>query len=88
MLGTTATVKIFIDIFIGVGAFVLAYIWITHFEVRPGDRARVGEIWERFPKFILGYVVTFLLILFLALGAEPPTAAKIRPAMGEANVFR
>jgi uncharacterized membrane protein YadS len=88
ILGTTATVKIFIDIFIGIWAFVLAYIWTNHIDVRPGDRARVGEIWERFPKFILGYVVTFLLILLLALGAQPATAAKLRAAMGEANVFR
>jgi len=88
ILGTTATVKIFIDIFIGIWAFVLAYIWTNHIEVRQGDRAKVGEIWERFPKFILGYVVTFLLILFLALGATPATATKIRSAMGEANVFR
>src|SRR5262252_217508 len=88
ILGTTATVKIFIDVFIGIWAFVLAYIWTNHIQVRQGDKARVSEIWERFPKFILGYVVTFLLILLLALGATPATAAKIRSAMGEANVFR
>ena len=28
------------------------------------------------------------MILFLALGAEPATTAKIRSAMGEANAFR
>ena len=89
ILGTTATVKIFIDIFIGIWAFILAYIWTNHIEVRPvGDKAKIGEIWERFPKFILGYVATFLLILFLALAATPATAGKIRSAMGEANVFR
>ena len=88
ILGTTTTVKIFIDIFIGIWAFILAYIWTNHIEVRQGERARIGEIWERFPKFILGYVVTFLLILALALGATPATAGKIRAAMLEANVFR
>src|SRR5215831_3104104 len=30
MLGTTATIKVFIDIFIGVWAFVLGTIWIKH----------------------------------------------------------
>src|SRR5436190_10514627 len=61
ILGTTATVKIFIDIFIGIWAFILAYIWTNHIEVRTaGDKARIGEIWERFPKFIVGYVLTFL----------------------------
>ncbi|MCC6610004.1 MAG: putative sulfate exporter family transporter [Burkholderiales bacterium] len=88
ILGTTATVKVFIDIFIGVWAFVLAYIWTTRIEAAKGERAKAGEIWERFPKFIIGYVVTFVLILILALGASPELLAKIKPAMGEANVFR
>src|SRR5437660_1730582 len=89
ILGTTATVKIFIDIFIGIWAFILAYIWTNHIEVRAaGDKAKIGEIWQRFPKFILGYVLTFLVVLALAYGAAPATAAKIRTAMGEANTFR
>ena len=88
ILGTAATVKVFIDIFIGVWAFVLAYIWTTRIEKREGDRARAGEIWERFPKFVIGYVVTFLLILLLALGATPAVMGKVKAAMGEANTFR
>ena len=52
------------------------------------EKAKAGEIWQRFPKFIIGYVATFLLILFLALGATPPFMAKIKSAMGEANTFR
>ena len=88
ILGTTATIKVFIDIFIGVWAFILAYIWTKHINVREGDQARFGEIWQRFPKFILGYVVTFVVILLLALNATPELTAKIRSAMGEANTFR
>lgn len=88
ILGTTATVKVFIDIFIGIWAFILAYIWTRHIEVREGDKARAAEIWERFPKFIIGYVVTFVLILVMALGAAPEFTGKIKSAMGEANTFR
>jgi uncharacterized membrane protein YadS len=88
ILGTTATIKVFIDIFIGVWAFVLAYIWTTHINVREGDKARVVEIWQRFPKFILGYVLTFVVILVMAIGAAPEMTAKIKSAMGEANTFR
>ena len=88
MLGTTATIKVFIDIFIGVWAFVLAYIWTTHINVREGDKARAVEIWQRFPKFILGYVLTFVVILVMAIGATPEMTAKIKSAMGEANTFR
>ena len=88
ILGTSATVKVFIDIFIGIWAFVLAYIWTKHIEVREGNVARAGEIWQRFPKFIIGYVLTFLLIMFLALGASPAFLGKLKAAMGEANTFR
>ncbi|HYL25007.1 MAG TPA: putative sulfate exporter family transporter [Burkholderiales bacterium] len=88
VLGTAATVKVFIDIFIGIWAFVLAYIWTTRIEQRAGERAQAREIWERFPKFVIGYVVTFALILLIALGATPALMAKVKAAMGEANTFR
>lgn len=88
MLGTTTTVKIFIDIFIGVWAFLLAYIWTRSIEPRKkGDQLRGAEIWERFPKFVLGFVATFLIVFMIALSFE----ALVKPlgaAMNEANVFR
>jgi uncharacterized membrane protein YadS len=88
ILGTTATVKVFIDIFIGIWAFVLGYIWTNHINPNAnGEKARPAEIWQRFPKFILGFIVTFGAGLYLALGTsfEP---AKVSAAIGEANVFR
>lgn len=88
MLGTTATVKVFIDVFIGIWAFVLAYIWTNHIDVRKGDKARLREIWDRFPKFIIGYVITFVVILVLALNVPAPAVGKIKAAMAEANAIR
>lgn len=66
---TATTVKLFIDIFIGVWAFVLAVIWTTKINVKPGERAGAGEIWNRFPKFVLGYVITFAILLLICLPA-------------------
>src|SRR5262245_26492311 len=88
ILGTTTTVKVFIDVFIGIWAFILAYIWTTYIDVRQGQKARASEIWERFPKFIIGYVLTFVVILVMALGATPELTAKLRSAMAEVNTFR
>jgi uncharacterized membrane protein YadS len=89
ILGTTTTVKVFIDIFIGVWAFILGYIWTHHINATPvGGRARAIEIWQRFPKFIIGFVVTFALALVLALASSPAVAAKVAPAVGEANGLR
>ena len=61
----TTTVKVFIDIFIGVWAFVLAWIWCAKIECKEGQRMGFGEVWQRFPRFVLGYIVTFLLLLVL-----------------------
>jgi uncharacterized membrane protein YadS len=88
ILGTTATVKIFIDIFIGIWAFVLGYIWTNYINRNERDKAKPSEIWQRFPKFILGFVATFLIGLYLAIGTPAEIAAKAPAAMGEANTFR
>src|SRR5207244_2572109 len=58
MTMTATTVKVFIDMFIGVWSFILALIWCSKIESRTGEKVRAIEIWERFPKFILGYVLT------------------------------
>jgi uncharacterized membrane protein YadS len=90
ILGTTAAIKIFIDVFIGVWAFVLAYIWTNHINrAEGGDRASVGEIWQRFPKFILGFVLTFAVAAWFAWGAPAQElSTRLAPAIGEANTFR
>ena len=75
MTMTATTVKMFIDIFIGVWAFILAYIWCAKIECKPGEKVGAGEIWNRFPKFVIGYVITFFLLLFLCW----PAAKAIGP---------
>lgn len=87
ILMTTTTVKVFIDVFIGIWAFILAIVWCAKIECKPGDRVRLGEIWERFPKFVLGYALTF--IIFLVLCASAPALIKpAKLATAESNVFR
>lgn len=87
ILATTTTVKIFIDIFIGIWAFILGYIWTNHIDKGP-DRAKPSEIWQRFPKFILGFIFVFAVSLWLAVGSTPEIAKALPAAAGEANVFR
>jgi len=89
ILGTAATIKVFIDIFIGIWAFVLGYIWTNYINATPDkDKARAREIWQRFPKFIIGFVLTFIAGLYLALGTPPDVARNVPAAIGEANTFR
>ncbi len=87
IMGVATTVKVFIDIMIGVWAFVLAWVWAAKIERRCDRKVGVIEIWQRFPKFVLGYVATFLFVL--ALGAMlPGLLPKIKSSMGQANIFR
>ncbi len=72
---------------IGIWAFVLAYIWTNHIN-RTSDKANIREIWERFPKFVIGFVVTFAVGLYLALATPAAIASKVPAAMGEANTIR
>ncbi|MHB8844799.1 MAG: putative sulfate exporter family transporter [Nitrospirota bacterium] len=74
-----AVVKVFIDVFIGVWAFVLAIIWCSFIECKPGEKVRPGQIWDRFPKFVIGYIVTFLIILLVCL----PASKKITAMSGQ-----
>ena len=89
ILATAATIKVFIDIFIGVWAFVLGYIWTNHINVtRDADKAKAGEIWQRFPKFIIGFVITFAIGLYLALGTSADVAKSVPGAIAETNSLR
>jgi uncharacterized membrane protein YadS len=81
------TVKVFIDAFIGVWAFLLAWIWTTRIQARPGQTVSAQAVWERFPKFVLGYAATFLLVLGL-VSAVPSLVPRLKAAMAEAGVFR
>ena len=81
------TIKIFIDVFIGVWAFILAAIWCTMIECKPGQRMKLGAILDRFPRFVLGYVITFVIMLFLcAQGGDMLKFGKT--AIGDTGPFR
>ncbi len=75
MLMAATTTKMFIDVFIGVWALVLAVIWCTKIDRRPGQRIGLATVWERFPKFVIGYVATFVTLLVICV-----TWPDLRPA--------
>jgi uncharacterized membrane protein YadS len=87
IMATTTTVKVFIDVFIAIWAFILAWIWSAKIERRTDETVHLGQIWQRFPKFILGYMATFFVVILVAVLA-PEVVGRAKTAMGEANVFR
>lgn len=88
MLMAATTTKLFIDMFIGIWAFVLAVIWTTVIDRKPGEKvAGASEIWNRFPKFVIGYFLTFLIMLGIGL-IFPGLMKSATAATGEIDVFR
>lgn len=85
---TTTTVKVFIDVFIGVWAVVLSVVWSWKIDRREGARGLpVREIWDRFPKFVFGYALTFG--VFFAVGAmRPDVIGDLKRGTDQADVFR
>lgn len=61
-----ATIKMIQNVMIGVTAFCVAVYWVTKVEtVETGRSVGAGEIWHRFPKFVLGFVAASILFSFL-----------------------
>lgn len=59
------------DMWIGVWAFVLSMIATARWE-RTGihSRSRAAEIWNRFPKFVLGFLVASAVVTLVARGFD------------------
>lgn len=83
--------KIWIDMFIGLWAFVLALVWAYKVERKRGEHVPASEVWHRFPKFVLGYFVTWFVYLGILFFLPDSTAdARIGAApveKGMRNLF-
>jgi uncharacterized integral membrane protein (TIGR00698 family) len=54
------------DVWIGIWALVLSIIATTRWETTQiGRKPDIGEIWWRFPKFVLGFLAASLLLTFI-----------------------
>jgi uncharacterized membrane protein YadS len=64
ILSAAVLTKVWIDVFIGIWSFVLAVVWMKNVD-RKDKKQKVprSEIWFRFPKFVLAYLVVWLLYI-------------------------
>jgi uncharacterized membrane protein YadS len=59
------------DVWIGIWAFVLSIVATTRWEATGVDRKPdAGEIWRRFPKFVVGFLLASLLITWVTASAS------------------
>jgi uncharacterized membrane protein YadS len=85
---TGVIVKFSQNALIGVAAFVLV-VWWTYKATAPGGAAAgqkpsAGIIWERFPKFVLGFLVASALFSFFL---PTPTVEGTRSVLGELRTW-
>jgi uncharacterized integral membrane protein (TIGR00698 family) len=55
------------DVWIGIWAFVLAIIATTQWErTETGRKPELAEIWWRFPKFVIGFLIASLIVTLVS----------------------
>jgi uncharacterized integral membrane protein (TIGR00698 family) len=71
------------DVWIGVWAFVLSLIATARWEnTGIQSRSRAGEIWSRFPKFVLGFLIASAVVTLVTRGFDYATYKKeVLPAL-------
>jgi len=62
-------IKMSQNVLIGITAFLLALYWVVKVDRKADDKPKPMEIWYRFPKFVLGFVIASLVFSFLLLPA-------------------
>lgn len=60
-LKVASVVKMSQNALIGLAAFLLALYWVLAVERKPQERPSPKVIWDRFPKFILGFALASIL---------------------------
>lgn len=66
ILSAAILTKIWIDVFIGIWSFVLAIIWIKNDKAnKRKEKIPWSEIWFRFPKFVLAYMIVWIFYLLM-----------------------
>jgi uncharacterized membrane protein YadS len=55
-LSVAATIKMIQNVLIGVIAFGVAIYFTTRVDKEEKSKVGIGEIWKRFPKFIIGFL--------------------------------
>ncbi len=71
---TAVIVKSSQNILLGVAAFVISLSWAYKGNYKSGEKPTLSVIWDRFPKFVVGFIVASLVFSFCF---EPEVAKTI-----------
>lgn len=81
---TGVIVKFSQNALIGVAAFLLAIWWTLKAGKASGQKVSAAVIWERFPKFVIGFVIASAIFSF---ALAPELVNGTRAALGEIRLW-
>ncbi len=89
-LQVAATIKMIQNVLIGVTAFCVAMYWCTKVECNEGQQVTAMEIWNRFPKFVIGFLAVSIVCSVVSgnLGSDLATAMVDKGVVSVAKAFR
>ncbi|MFH1102439.1 MAG: putative sulfate exporter family transporter [Pseudomonadota bacterium] len=67
-LYVAATIKMIQNVLIGLTAFGVAVYWCARVECAPGQSVSWWEVWYRFPKFVLGFIIASIVFSIIDQG--------------------
>jgi len=80
------------DMFIGVWSLIVALLSVTVWErksLAQAERVDTGEVWRRFPKFVIGFFVASIFATLVIAAVDPKIgAAYSRDALGVIKTVR
>src|SRR4030065_2115195 len=76
-MSVAVVVKMAQNVLIGLAAFLLA-LWFTFKgHAAGGEKPSLMELWTRFPKFVLGFIVASIVFSFFLSEAQAPGVTNI-----------
>ncbi len=86
MLGETAAktaiiVKSSQNVLLGVAAFFISLIWTYQGKQSAEEKPTIGLIWDRFPKFVVGFIVASLVFSFCFAPEVAKSVGKVTKSM-------
>ena len=82
------------DMFVGIWALMVAWLSVTVWEKKDGngngsERVDIGEVWRRFPKFVIGFFVASIFTTILIAAMAPKMgAAYSKEVLGPIKTLR
>ncbi|WP_407313979.1 YeiH family protein [Desulfosporosinus sp. SB140] len=66
------------DMWIGIWCFIMALISVTRWERdESGAKPQAGEIWYRFPKFVIGFFIASILMTIIVASSNAAAASSV-----------